>query len=109
MVGTKTIRRPSRRVASLQCCISEICSMICMDRTAKLECWSTGVLEYWGIAPPLHYSITPFPHSLPKRMLLAGEFSLANISNKTFDRPGHHLFDIGIPLDKLWHKLIEQP
>ena len=60
-------------------------------------------------SPSFHYSITPFSHSYLKRMLLAGKFSFANISNETFDRPGHHLFEIGIPLDELWREIFEQP
>ena len=26
---------------------------------SEMECWSTGVLEYWVLNPSLHYSITP--------------------------------------------------
>src|SRR5215468_6061083 len=45
---------------------------------------------------------------LMKRVLFAGELPFANIRNKTFDRTGHHLFDIGILLNELWRKIIEQ-
>src|SRR5262245_36447237 len=46
---------------------------------------------------------------LMKRVLFAGEFPFANIRNKILDRSGHHLFDIGITLNELWRKIIEQP
>src|SRR5262245_61879983 len=44
---------------------------------------------------------------LMKRVLFAGEFPFANVGNKTFDRSGHHLFDIGVTLDELSRKIIE--
>jgi hypothetical protein len=35
--------------------------MDCTGEVQKLECWSNGVLEYWGIFPRplLQYSIIP--------------------------------------------------
>ena len=63
-------------------------------------------------APPLHpLNVLNNLHKrtslLMKGVLFAGEFPFANVSNKTFDRSGHHLFDIGVTLDELWRKIIE--
>src|SRR5215510_13789504 len=67
-----------------------------------------------GLTPALHLldvfnDLHRRTSLLMKRVLFAGEFPFANIRNKTFDRSGHHLFDIGILLNELWRKIIEQP
>src|SRR5262249_40718559 len=76
----------------------------------KNDAFSSLTLD---LAPALHLLniFTDLPARTPllmNRVLLDAECPFANIRNKTLDRTGHHLFDIGILLNELWRKIIEQ-